>query len=157
VPITVKLNGLAEAKAAVIGVPDKIAKQSILQMSQIAYDTMQDGADAHTKTGALFQSVYNRPTSSGKGREVGHDPTNITVEWQGGTNRAMFILFGTRPHRIEPKTRKALRWVDASSGDYVFAKAVNHPGYAGDDYMTRAAKDALDKLRDIISDISVFE
>lgn len=145
-PIRVRIEGIAETKQAIIGLPQKIARNALLQMSQVAYDSVQAGADKHTKTGALFQSVFNRPTDSG-GREVGHDPQRAPY--------APFVIFGTRPHTIRPRDKKALRW--ASGGEFIFAKFVNHPGYEGDDYMTVAAKNALDRLRDIISDIRVFE
>lgn len=145
-PIGVKLVGMPEVRQAIIGLPQKIEREALLRMSQIAYDSMQLGADRHTKTGALFQSVYNRPLGEA-GREVGHDPERAPY--------AAFVLFGTRPHRISARTRKALRWPSGDS--FRFARWVNHPGYAGDDYLTTSARDALDELNRIISDISIFE
>jgi hypothetical protein len=38
-----------------------------------------------------------------------------------------FLEFGTEPHEIKPKNKKALRWVDG--GKEHFAKKVNHPGF----------------------------
>ena len=58
------------------------------------------GAGRHFKTGALFRSLYNR--SIPHGREVGHDPQ--------AAPHALFVNFGTRAHRIYPKSKKALRW-----------------------------------------------
>ncbi len=145
-PIKISVSGATEAREFVVGVPEKVSRRAILQMSQVAYDSMQRGANAHTKTGALFQSVYNRPTGTGSGREVGHDPQRAP--------HAIFVVFGTRPHEIRPRTKQVLRW---PVGDgFAFAKRVNHPGYAGDDYMTRSAVAALDKLREIVDDIDLY-
>ena len=66
-------------------------------MSQVAYDAMQTGAARHTKTGVLFQSIYNRSAGPER-REVGHDPQRAPY--------APFVIFGTRPHRIAPKKRR---------------------------------------------------
>lgn len=123
-------------------------KNTLLEMSNVAYDKMQQGAARHRgSTGALFRSLYNRAIPDG--REVGHDPTGLTVPWRGGTNRAVFVLYGTRPHDIFPRKRKALRWVQGS--DFVFAQKVRHPGYIGDNYMIPAADEALRQFNAIIS------
>lgn len=39
---------------------------------------------------------------------------------------ALFVEFGTKPHIIVPKEKKALKW--KSGGSDVFAKKVYHPG-----------------------------
>lgn len=129
--IEVTVTGLKELRADLKGLPPKVENQVILRLSQVAYDSAQRGAGAHSKTGALFASLYNRSTPGG--RRVGHDPSRAP--------HARFVIFGTRPHVITPKTRRALRWVGPRG--FVFAKKVNHPGYRGDDYMMRARDDAL--------------
>lgn len=40
---------------------------------------------------------------------------------------ALNVEFGTQPHVITPKNKKALHWKDRNGKD-VFAKKVNHPG-----------------------------
>ncbi len=118
--------------------PVKMEASVLRQMSQIAYDRAQEGAGRHSKTGALFRSLYNR--SIPHGREVGHDPRLAP--------HALFVNFGTRPHKIYPKDKKALRW--AGGGAFHFAKFVNHPGYIGDNYMQRAADDSIRQFRAIV-------
>jgi hypothetical protein len=50
-----------------------------------------------------------------------------------------FIIGGTRPHVIEPRNAKALRWIAHSGhGGPVFAKRVQHPGTKPDDFPARA-------------------
>lgn len=136
--IEFKITGVNVAQTWVRDLPPNVAKDVVLRMSQIAYDAVQLGADRHTKTGALFQSVYNRQIPNG--REVGHDPTRAPY--------AQFVIFGTRPHVIRPKNKKALRW-PAGAG-FRFAKFVNHPGYRGDDYMTTAADYAVRQFANLV-------
>lgn len=138
--IEVSLNGIDKLVKDLQGVPDKLIKPTILRMSQIAYDETQRGAGRHSKTGALFQSVYNRKVQDG--RAVGHDT--------GRAPHAKFVLFGTRPHVIRPKTKKALRW--AGPGGFVFAKRVNHPGSKADPYLETARDKALAGFERIVSE-----
>ena len=52
-----------------------------------------------------------------------------------------FVHDGTRPHRIRPKrSGGVLRF--RVGGRTVYAKVVNHPGYRGDPFLTRALRDA---------------
>lgn len=150
-PISIKMTGLPETRQAVINLPQKIERQALLEMSELAHEAMLAGADRHTKTGALFQSVFNRQTPSGTGREVGHDTERAP--------HAVFVLFGTRDHFVSPREKKALRWPTgaATGSGFAFSKGHMVRGYQGDDYMTTAAGKALDGLRQIIDDISVFE
>jgi len=143
----IKINGLEVATAFVAELPAKLEKRVLLGMSQIAYDAMQRGADEHTKTGKLFQSVYNRAIPNG--REVGHDPALTRTDFAGGMSYSVFVNFGTRPHKIRPKNKKALRW--AGPGGFIFATEVNHPGYIGDNYTGRAALDAVRQFDRIVS------
>ena len=135
--IKVTIGGVETLRLADIA--PAIERTVLLRMSQVAYDAMQTGAARHTKTGVLFQSIYNRSAGPER-REVGHDPQRAPY--------APFVIFGTRPHRIAPKKKKALRWV--SGNGFVFAAKVNHPGYRGDDYMQRAADEAVRQMPAII-------
>lgn len=137
----IRIAGLTDAIGKLNGIPQKLERSVLLQMSQIAYDSAQRGAGRHSKTGgtgALFQSLYNRQIP--KGREVGHDPQRAP--------HALFVNLGTRPHIIEPKNKKALRW--ASGGRFFFAGRVKHPGYRGDAYMIAATTDAVRAFRAIV-------
>jgi hypothetical protein len=137
--ITIRIEDLAETIVEIRQLPQAIERRVILDMGQIAYDSMQRGAGRHRQTGALFQSVYNRQLGPAK-RQIGHD-----------TNRAphaAFVIHGTKPHVIRPKDKKALRWVVGNR--FVFARFVKHPGYRGDDYLERAADDAVRQFSAIV-------
>lgn len=161
--ITVTVTGIGQAAQRLQDVPEKLAHGVILEMSQIVFDTMQAGADRHTKKGALFQSVYNRAIPGG--REIGHDANRAP--------HALFVVWGTKPHKIFPRgeryhsykgldgktvrkgikrggrQRTALRW--AGPGGFIFAKFVKHPGYKGDNYMLRASDEALRRMPEIVA------
>lgn len=133
-----RIIGTDAVKSELLALPDKLRREVVLKMSQIAYDTAHAGADKHTNTGALVQSLYNRAIPSG--REVGHDTERAP--------HAIFVHWGTRPHTIRPKNKKALRW--SAGGKFAFAKQVNHPGYAGDAWMVRAADEAVKAFASIV-------
>ena len=137
-PISIRVAGTELVTNELIGLTPKIERTVLARMSQIAFDDAQRGAGAHSKKGDLFASLYNRKIP--KGREVGHDPQRAP--------HALFVNFGTRPHVILPKKKRALRWVVGNR--FVFAKKVNHPGYRGDPYMIRAADEALRQFAAIV-------
>jgi hypothetical protein len=138
VTLFVKFQGLEEARQTLQRLPAGLEKSTILRMSQVAYDEAQRGAGRHSKTGALFQSLFNRAIPGG--REVGHDGNHAP--------HAIFVQLGTRPHVIRPKNKKALRW--ASGGKFFFAGKVNHPGYRGDAYLINAATLAVRQFSSIL-------
>jgi hypothetical protein len=137
--ITIRIPDNATTLEEIRRLPANLERTAILRMSQVAFDAMQDGAARHSKKGDLFASIYNRAIP--KGREVGHDPQRAP--------HALFVVFGTKPHVIRPKTKKALRWV--SGNGFAFAGKVNHPGYRGDNYLQRAADEAVRQMPAIIN------
>jgi hypothetical protein len=134
----IKFEGLSDVTGSLRRLPAELEKKTILRLSQVAYDEAQKGAGRHNRTGALFQSLFNR--SIPNGREVGHDPQRAP--------HAIFVQLGTRPHVIMPKNKKALRW--AAGGKFFFAGKVNHPGYRGDAYLINAATLAVREFSNII-------
>lgn len=136
--MSIRVEGLEDALQTLQQVPE-LRKRVILDLSQIAFDEAYDGAGKHVDTGALQQSLYNRRLSDG-GRAVGHDPRRAP--------HAIFVLFGTRPHTIEPKEKQALRF--PIGGGFKFAMKVDHPGYVGDNYLFKAADKAADELPRVI-------
>ena len=126
-PITIKVQGLKEATETLSGLMPHLTKRTILDLSQFAFDRVQEGAGRHNKTGALFRSTYNEQIPDG--RRVGHN-TRLAPH-------ALFVNLGTKPHIIRPKNKKSLRW--AVGGKFFFAGKVQHPGYIGDPYVIKAA------------------
>lgn len=136
--IRLEVAGLDAVEKRLMEVPKKIEHKVLLDMSQIVYDKAHDAIDKHTKTGALRQSLYNRAIPGG--REVGNDPKRAP--------HALFVHWGSKPHIIKPKNKKALRW--SAGGQFVFSKIVHHPGYKGDPYLVNAARDAMRQFDTIV-------
>jgi hypothetical protein len=118
-----------------INLTEKLLKEA----TQTVFNVAQTEADKHTKTGAIARSLQVH--SIHNGYEVKHDLQQAP--------HALFVHWGTKPHKIRPKYKKILRWVDASS-NFVFARSVNHPGYKGDPWMVRAKNEAIKKIHQII-------
>lgn len=106
------------------------ADKALAATAEDVEDYVGTEAGQHTVTGALFRSIYRRRT--GKDWTIGHDLRVAPY--------APFVHWGTRPHVIRAKDKKALRW--AAGGKFFFAKEVRHPGYKGDAWLTRAAAKA---------------
>lgn len=119
-------EGMRRRLAAVPGAVQKAGAQTAVQIE----DLLEQGAGRHAKSGAIERSIFKRSINGGW--EIGHDMQVAP--------HARFVHDGTRPHVIEPNKRKALRW--PVPGKFAFAKRVNHPGYAGDAWLDRAAAKA---------------
>lgn len=127
-------DGMRKRLEAVPGLIDK----GMATVAVRVEDIIQEAVAPHTRKaaerggpyGALERSIFKRRIAGGW--EVGH---NLQV-----APHARFVHDGTRPHVILPKKRLALRW--PIPGRFAFAKKVNHPGYAGDAWVDRAARQA---------------
>lgn len=51
-----------------------------------------------------------------------------------------YVIWGTRPHTIRPRRRRALRF--QAGGRTVFADVVHHPGNAPNNFLARALREA---------------
>src|SRR5207249_808057 len=78
----------------------------------------------------------------------------VTVD--ASARYAGFVEFGTRPHEITPRVRKALRWAASPAGrrlsgaprvgaSVMFAKRVHHPGTKPHPFLLPAARKAVEK------------
>lgn len=113
-------------------------------LAQVAFDTAQRQVDTHTQTGALARSLRLRSDGKG-GWIIDHDLQHAPY--------AIFLHFGTRPHLIRPREKKALRWPSGQGGKtgFVFAKWAKHPGYKGHPYLVEAADEAVRQFDAIVS------
>lgn len=137
--ISVEIKGVAELNARLASLAGTLQGKVLRDVAQAIYDSAEKGADAHTKTGALFQSTYLR--KDGDGYEIGHDARRAP--------HAVFVHWGTKPHVIRPKDKKVLRW--PAGGAFAFAGEVHHPGYKGDKWLERAAAEAISQFDSIVS------
>lgn len=88
------------------------------------------------RTGRLLASLHREDGIGGLGPYV-----DVVAGAPGITNYLGYHMFGTPPHVIRPRRRKALRFI--SHGRLVYATSVNHPGNRANPFLTRA----LDAIR----------
>ncbi len=62
---------------------------------------------------------------------------------------AQYVHEGTKRHKIRIKNKRALRW--AAGDGFKFAKSVNHPGTAPDQFLYKAATAQEKHIQDVLS------
>ena len=78
------------------------------------------------------------------------DSNSVTIGTPHG-DLAIYLEYGTAPHPIFPKNKKALHWVDGS-GDH-FALYVRHPGFPAMPHIRPAMNVVEAKINDIVKEI----
>ena len=146
--IEINVAGLDAIRARFATLVPKVQAKTLRGLAQVAFDTAQQQVDTHTQTGALARSLRLRSDGAG-GWIIGHDQQHAPY--------AIFLHFGTRPHLIKPKDKKALRWPGGSGSktNFIFAKWVHHPGYEGHPYLIEAADEAVKQFDAIVRRIEL--
>lgn len=72
------------------------------------------------------------------GRKVNAVVVGKHVRIESTHPATMYVIKGTRPHQIRPRTRKVLKF--SVKGATVFARVVNHPGTKKNDFLTKALR-----------------
>lgn len=138
--IKVTVEGGKDLSAYMAGTAPAI-DNAILDLAEHIYDYTVQGAEAHFKIGDLVRSLGSGAKKVSDGWIIEHD---LRV-----AKYAPFVHWGTPPHVIRPKNKKALQWV--SGNNFITRKSANHPGYRGDPYMVRAAARALTQFDAILT------
>lgn len=141
--IEINIEGLDAIRDTFKRLVPEVQQQVLNDMAQIAFDTAQRQADTHTKTGMLARSLRLRPEGDSAwiiDHNLQHAPHAVFVHW------------GTRAHVIRPRNKKALRWASGqgTGTQFVFARFVRHPGYAGDAWLVKAADEAVHQFDAIV-------
>lgn len=110
-------------------------------LAQETFNDVEQRVARHSKSGVLERSL-----GSGAIRES--DRTFVVKSDGQIAPYNIFLHWGSRPHEIRPKDRKALRWV--SGNKFVFAKFTKHPGYSGDPFMVNATQAVLSKFDSMV-------
>ena len=126
--LTINVAGTEQVRRMLLQIGSRATALALAQTAEQVERYVHAQAGKHTKTGALARSVDKRRLPGGAW-EVFHD---LQVAPQ-----AKWVHWGTKPHVIRPKNKKALRW--AGGGMFHFSKKVNHPGNKADLWMERAA------------------
>lgn len=140
--IQIDLEGVQQVFETLNTLPQQLQAQAVARLADKVFQDVQNGADMHTKTGALARSVEMHAVQDGY--DIFHDLQHAP--------HAPFVHWGTIPHDIRPKNKKSLRWPSGGSG-FMFSKLVKHPGYAGDPYMQKAADNAAQHMQAIVQQL----
>ena len=148
--MTITVEGLPELEKTLDGFEKVITKTFWDDVQDEFLENLERRAAPHIDTGIMQRNLYSKRITNGV--EAGISSDGMMVNWNGArVNYAAFVLHGTRPHIIEPRNKKALRWT-GENGRFMFAKKVKHPGYKGDDFLTKAAEDTMDNLQKILDE-----
>ena len=120
------------------------AKKAIGIVTQAVYENAKTLAKPHIVTGTLEKNIRHKIES--EAGIVWIDDDNMLVNWNGKrVNYANFVLYGSRPHKIEAK-KKALRFSYKNLDEFIYRKSVYHPGYKGDDFLKKAVEKTFSRL-----------
>lgn len=157
--IELNIQGIEAVRDRFATLVPEVQAKTLRGLAQVAFDTAQRQVDTHTQTGALARSLRLRSDGAG-GWIIGHDQQHASY--------APFVHWGTRPHIIRPREKKALRWVGekgattrnaqgrfVSGTKFIFARFVHHPGYAGDPWLVQAADEAVRQFDAIVRRVEV--
>lgn len=134
------------------------AIQSVLESQQGPVFRHAARVAQQVKAGARRQVGVSRPDAGFTGRGQGkHLRDSIVTRYVRDAKGAAIYVGselpharphheGTRPHRIEPRRAKALRFV-GGDGRVVFALHVDHPGTRPNPFLVDAARKAGLKVR----------
>lgn len=75
---------------------------------------------------------------------------DLDVEVGAGAPYALFVEEDTKPHPIEPKKKKWLRW--PVEGGFAFAKKVQHPGTTGTHFLANALDAKTAEIEQVVGD-----
>jgi hypothetical protein len=105
-------------------------------------------------TRALRQAT---PVRTGRA-QAGWRATYLVGETEARiANRVPYVAYlvtGTRPHEIRPRTASVLAFIGAS-GEQVFARSVMHPGSKPSDQLMQAIADVPERVRVLVGKAGV--
>ena len=157
--LNISVSGIDDVTLNLKNYSERFPKALIRRLTQDIHDESVKNASVHTKTGTMENNIALRVRGL-KGKVFIEDD-GMMVSWKGKPiNYAVFVHFGTHPHKILPKNRKSLRFPVGSKkflfvkiDTFQFAKAVRHPGYKGDEFMYNAARDVFKRLDQIAKEV----
>lgn len=146
----INITGLQETFELLDDVITKYPYETIVEVTDDIYENAKTNILPHWISGRMANNLDMRVNRSDLSGEVFIHDKGMMKEWKGKkVNYALFVHFGSKPHVILPKKKKALRW--AGLGAFVFAGRVNHSGYKGDPFMTNASQETFKNLDKIFT------
>ena len=120
--VTIYRSRLQRVLSAVGGPGDRLLRRKAARVAELAR--------VYSAThGSIPEGIIVQPDGPGRYKVISTNP------------HTMLIINGSVPHKIRPRRRGGwLRFV--VDGRVVSAREVNHPGYRGDDFLSKALRDA---------------
>ena len=148
----ITIKNIDETFKALENLDRQKAKTAIGAVTQNVYENVKTLAKPHHITGTLERNIRHKiKTEAGS---VWIDDKNMLVNWKGKrVNYANFVLYGTKPHKIEAKTRKTLRFSYKNLDEFIYRKSVYHPGYRGDDFLKKAVEKTFARLDILLKNV----
>lgn len=112
------------------------ARQALGQAAALAVHSAKTSSRYKSRTGELARSIHRAPMGAWAWKISADAP------------HAAYVEFGTRPHRIDARRAKALRFVQ--HGRVVFRRSVQHPGTQPTHFLWRSVDAAGDELEDLL-------
>ena len=152
--MTIKTTNLKETLEWLKDLDENLQREFLKEVTYEAHKKAIKYAAPHRRTGQMEKNIRRR-VKKNEG-QIYIDDEAMLVDWRGKqVNYAAFVLFGTRPHEIKPKNKRALRFFYKGIDEFVYRKKVHHPGYKGDDFLYRAVKDTFKQLDEIYKRIKI--
>jgi len=140
------IDGLKEINRTLSAIDKSLYPELVVALTDDAYANVKKGSKKHIQSGNLDDNIAFKVSRNRLTGEVFIEDNAMMVDWKGKkVNYALFVLFGSRPHPINPKHKKALRF--SSVGKFVFAKGIKkHPGYKGDNFLHDGVQETFNKI-----------
>lgn len=148
----IEITNLKTTIKALEDLDKQTAKAAIRKTTQKMWENTRFFAKPHFKKGNQLEKNIRHKIKDETGI-VWIDDANMLVNWRGKINYVKFILYGTKPHTIKPKTKKALRFYYKNLDKFIFSKTVHHPGYKGDNFLKKAIQKTFSQLDTIFKGV----
>ena len=146
------IDGLKEINRTLSAIDKSLYPELVVALTDDAYANVKKGSKKHIQSGNLDDNIAFKVSKKELTGEVFIEDNAMMVDWKGKkVNYALFVLFGSRPHYMNAKNKKALRF--SSVGKFVFAKGVNHPGYKGDNFLHDGVQETFNKIDKIFQGV----
>lgn len=130
----------------------KVAGQNLGKYVPMALEMGGDLVAVEAKQNHAYTDRTGELTNSIVRDEVqgSFDGQDLRCTVSAGAPHATFVELGTKPHKIRPKYRKALRW--PVEGGFAFARSVDHPGTQPTFFLRRAVEVKFLEVQQFIAD-----
>lgn len=98
----------------------------------------QAALDLLIKRARRVQRNARRMAPGKMGRKINAVVVGKHVRVESSHPATLYVIKGTRPHQIRPRTRQVLKFT--TKRGTVFARVVNHPGTKPNDFLTKALR-----------------